>query len=217
MNNFVFCHGLGFNPSFWQNLRRYFSEKTSMYIDLGYFSNINIPSIHNTNITIGIGHSLGLTKLLESGIKFEFLIGINSFINFLGNNEKIRNKRMLEYKAMIRNFKNNPQTTLDHFYKICGIQPLDTCSLNKEAIFSDLVLLKQSYLLPTTVPTLIIASKNDLIVPLDLVYDNFQHYHNVNIELIDSSSHVLGFMEPLLVASKILSFINGKIKNTYRV
>ena len=34
---FVFCHGFGFDASFWVHLKPYFAHEQAVYLDVGYF------------------------------------------------------------------------------------------------------------------------------------------------------------------------------------
>ena len=153
---------------------------------------------------IGIGHSLGLAKLLQLPIKFTVLVGIQSFTNFLGYSEKLAHRRGLELYAMIQFFKKNPEKTLLSFYEKCGV----SCDVEKfkminiEKLLNDLKSLKLDCILPAC-PTLILGAKNDPIVPPELLLDNFEDKKNVTLVFHDQGFHNLGFLEPEFVYGQI--------------
>ena len=69
---FVFCHGFGFDATFWDPLRPYFAGTNAIYLDLGYFDKpfMTLYPDDSTDF-IGIGHSLGLKKLMSLNIRFK--------------------------------------------------------------------------------------------------------------------------------------------------
>lgn len=205
---------------FWDNISHYFNAHKTTYIDSGYFNNpkpIDANVIENNNC-IAIGHSLGLIKLIRHNIKFKAIIGINSFINFLGNDPVLKRNRTLEYKALLLQFKRNPQLTLERFYQNCGLYSCEnapnTSQINIDSLQSEFSLLAENCTLPNNTPTLIIASKNDLITPLELIYDNFKKLKNVQIEEVNSKKHCLGLTESSLIYNKIKVFLNEHISST---
>lgn len=120
MTHFVFCHGFGFDIHFWERIAPYFSQEKYSFIDLGYFNKrIENQHLHNQAI-IGIGHSIGLSKLLSMYSNFDGLIGLNGFINFLGSDQAIYKKRQTELKALRSGFLKDADTTLRNSYVQCG-------------------------------------------------------------------------------------------------
>lgn len=229
MRHFIFCHGFGFNNNFWCKLTPYFSQERCTYLDLGYFNNPSecIADSQNRVIPagleateeacIGIGHSLGLLKLLNTGKSFDCIVGLNSFVNFLGNDPALRNKRNLELELLKQHFIQSPLSTLKRFYKRCGV-PSFINQINKEKINTnrlraDLKLLKLNITPPAMIPILIMASEDDEIVPKALVHDNFDPYTNVKIEVTRNGKHRLGLLEVDKLYEKIMSFINDSVTN----
>lgn len=212
MSHFVFCHGFGFDIKFWNNLNKYFVYEKCTFIDLGYFKKPYLPKQLNNEKIIGIGHSIGLVKLINLYNNFECLIGLNSFVNFLGNNVELKNKRHIELMALKKQFLKNPTKALNAFYRRCGISnTIDSeTELNLDLILSDLKLLHNHIDLPK-VPTLIIASDNDTIVPKSVIDDNFVLQSNVKIQMIQNCHHAVGFLKPLHVYKIIMSFLDDKI------
>ena len=211
--HFVFCHGFGFDKDFWKNLAPYFAQEQCTYLDLGYFASNPHHFSHSNNasqlLTIGIGHSLGLTKLLQSGQQFDYLIGLNSFINFLGNNADLRKKREVELALLTRHFIKSPLNTMHNFYQRCGVaaEVGKIEKINTAIAINDLQFLKQSFDVPPNIPTLIIGAYDDVIIPTALLHDNFAHYPNVVVQIIANGMHALGLLHADLISQKIKSFV----------
>ncbi|MCZ2204440.1 hypothetical protein [Bartonella sp. A05] len=211
MTHFVFCHGFGFNIHFWDRVAPYFSHEKCSFIDLGYFNNrMDDKYLHNQRI-IGIGHSIGLSKLVSMYNNFDYLVGLNSFINFLGFDQNLRKKRYKELKALRSSFLKDPNSTLKNFYTRCGTVELVECTdfsnLDFDLILSDFEWLQKEYKLPQ-VPTLILSSNEDIIVPHTITLDNFSKQLNVQIDSVIGTGHALGFRKPSDVYEKIMSFLD---------
>jgi len=212
--HFVFCHGFGFDKNFWSNLAPYFAKEKCTYLDLGYFGNENEFGLEEPKLQlVGIGHSLGLTKLLNLNKNFDYLIGLNSFTNFLGNDPTLRNKKTGELNMLKKNFIKHPLRTLENFYQRCGlpsfIDHAQEEKLKLGKMLTDLDSLFNSITPPKNIPTLIIGSDNDKIVPPIVLHDNFSNCSNVKVEINPSGKHALGFLEVDKIYKKITSFIDN--------
>lgn len=142
---------------------------------------------------------------------FDGLIGLNGFINFLGLDQAIYKKRQTELKALRSGFLKDADTTLRNFYVRCGAAELieynDFSNLDLDLILSDLQWLQKEYKLPE-VPTLILSSDDDIVVPCSITSDNFWEKPWVKQTSIMDAGHVLGFRKPGEVYEKIMSFVN---------
>lgn len=209
----IFCHGFGFTKDYWSDLSEKFVDAEQSFLDLGYFNNPQLEPQHDTKgkINIGIGHSLGFTKLLKLDVKFDYLIGLNSFINFLGNDPSLHTQRKTELESLIYGFERAPKLTLKKFYKRCGYEHehnyLD--QLQYDTAIQDLHLLfeKQDFCKNQHVPTLIIGSDDDIITPALLIEDNFKMCTNVEIQILNHGRHALGSTELNVISQKIYEFI----------
>jgi pimeloyl-[acyl-carrier protein] methyl ester esterase len=211
MTHFVFCHGFGFDTQFWERIAPYFSQEKCSFIDLGYFGNrVDNTYLCNQRV-IGIGHSIGLSKLLSMYSNFDYLIGLNSFVNFLGSDQIERKKRQKELNALRLSFLKDPDSAIRNFYIRCDIEELIECTdfsnLNLDLILSEFEWLQKEYKLPE-VPTLILSSNDDLVVPHTITSDNFSKQQYIKIDSIMNGGHALGFRKPLEVYRKIMSFLN---------
>ena len=174
----------------------------------------SLPTSAEVNY-IGIGYSLGLMKLLSLPLKFKALIGLQSFINFLGFDPILAAKRRCTLNTMCENFRTNPQLTLNQFYKTCAgnanafeKQKIHLISPNFQKLNQDLTMLYTSCSLPLDIPLLILGTARDKIVPPELIYDNFAKVKNVQIHFYDTGGHILGYQHPDIVSKKILDFIH---------
>lgn len=211
MTHFVFCHGFGFDTQFWERIAPYFSQEKCSFIDLGYFGNrVDNTYLCNQRV-IGIGHSVGLSKLISMYSNFDYLIGLNSFVNFLGSDQIERKKRQKELNALRLSFLKDSDSAIRNFYIRCDIEELIECTdfsnLNRDLILSEFEWLRKEYKLPE-VPTLILRSNDDLVVPPAITSDNFSKQQYIKIDNIMNGGHALGFRKPLEVYRKIMSFLN---------
>lgn len=213
MTHFVFCHGFGFDIQFWERISPYFSKEKCSFIDLGYFNNRTESQYLDNQAIIGIGHSVGLSKLLSVYSNFDCLVGLNGFINFLGSDQTIYQKRQTELKALRSSFLKDAKTALRNFYVRCGaaefIEYNDFSKLDLDLILSDLQWLQKEYKLPD-VPALILSSDDDMVVPYSIASDNFREKPWVKQDSIIDTGHALGFRKPEEVYEKIMSFLDDR-------
>ena len=213
MTHFVFCHGFGFDAHFWERIAPFFSREKCSFIDLGYFNNRTEDQYSDNQAIIGIGHSMGLSKLLSMYSNFDCLIGLNGFINFLGSDQTIYQKRQAELKALRSIFLKDADTTLRNFYVRCAVPELieynDFSNLDIDLIVSDLQWLQKECKLPD-VPTLILSSNDDIVVPHSITSDNFREQPRVKLDGIVNAGHALGFRKPEEVYEKIARFLDDR-------
>ena len=219
----IFCHGWGGTINFWNNLKNIFDLNlatnylniSTFFLDLGYFGNpidsIPFELLDDPELEfIGIGHSLGLIKLLNLNIKFKALIGLQSFINFLGIDLKLRVLRTKALNLLIKNFALDPLATLENFYRTIGFNNFrfnQQLQLDQFRLQKDLNLLSLEVQLKSNIPILIIGAKDDIIVPPALLLDNFSNYSSVEIKMLSDGGHGLGFKHPETIYNNITQFL----------
>jgi pimeloyl-[acyl-carrier protein] methyl ester esterase len=217
---FIFCHGFGFDSTFWNPLKIFFSKQNTLFIDLGYFSDTantirTLNAIlneareqHNHINYIGIGHSLGLMKLASSNIPFSHLIGLHGFINFFGFDNQLHSVREREWMSLKKHFLRSPESTLKQFYQRAGVAfDISQKTIKRTILQEDLEVLKQSMILPPMMPSLILGAVDDKIVPPVLIEDNFASNSQVTIEILNQGQHALGFACPELVCQHVMQFV----------
>jgi pimeloyl-[acyl-carrier protein] methyl ester esterase len=212
MIGFIFCHGWGLDKSFWKNILPYFRDYPYLVWDLGYFGDpdIIIPDNQDSIAWIGIGHSLGFSKLLQYNIKFKAIIGLQAFTNFLSNNLVFKKIRLKLIEKMIIDIKVDYIKTLQNFYSESGISfdYLFDKKINLENLSNDLDQLRTNENnLTCNIPCLIIASNGDKIVPSILIKDNFTN-SNYRIIVHEGNTHSLGYIYSEFVFKHIMKFIH---------
>lgn len=210
MLHFVFQHGFGFDKSIWKRIAPHFKQYSTEFLDDGYFGNsVRMSTLNSQNINIGIGHSVGFCKLLQH--EFDVLIGVNSFVDFCGNSRL----RMQELNTMKAHFLKNPDVCLANFYERCNVsQP--TRSPKIDLLLSDFELLKRQFKLPNNVPTLILASSNDVVLPREIVEKNFRDSPQTKLDFFSHAGHMLAIDEAEEIHTKIMQFVNDT-KNSLKV
>jgi pimeloyl-[acyl-carrier protein] methyl ester esterase len=208
---FIFCHGFGFNASFWAPLQPYFLEKKTHFLDLGYFGAPSVNVAPDDHIEwIGIGHSLGLMKLIAMNLPFRYLIGLNGFVNFLGEDTRINRHRTRELKYLTHQMERCPRAALTAFYQRAGVmfEGLENAAINSNQLLADLSELARPIPLWPAIPMLILGSTDDIIVPPELIKDNFSMHSNAEVALIHQAGHGLGARFPARVYQEIMRFIS---------
>lgn len=208
-NYFIFCHGFGFDKTFWDPLKPYFATQKTLYLDLGYFGAETYLVLEPEQFNyIGIGHSLGLMKLLSFNISMSHLIGLHGFIHFLGFDATLNQLRMREWLSLKKYFLRAPELTLKQFYQRVGVPfEIHKKTIQTIKLQQDLDALKQTFDLPGKVPTLILGAVDDPVVPPVLIEDNFSSQNHVTIDILNQGQHGLGFLNSALVYQKIMRFI----------
>ena len=214
---FIFAHGWASNKHFWQNLQPLLSEDGNSYYlcDFGYFHHNSGNSIEDiykfveyhqnqNNKIIGIGHSLGFSKLLMMDFKLDYYLGLQTFVSFLGNDNSLARHFLKSYQTK---FEINPfKSFVENYSGVNGSGRyfkniiLDIYNINFNNVITDFGLLKKNisdlenlFKKLETVNYHIVASKDDPIVLLEVVRENFS---DSKITLVEESCHLLGLIKP---------------------
>ena len=211
---FLFCHGWAGSSQFWEPIKAYFKKYDVHYLDLGYTGNKNWPILpEKDEAYIGIGHSLGLVKLLSLGISFKGLVGIQSCIHFLGTDHTLQQKRQYELDQMALQLGSNFTKTMLTFYKRCGIEidPIKVLNLDQQLLLEDLQILSKAHSIPQNIPLFVLGTMGDLVIPPALIEDNFRDRTNTTIIMNPAGKHNLINYDSGLVYSQIKKFVNGLV------
>jgi pimeloyl-[acyl-carrier protein] methyl ester esterase len=212
MLGFVFCHGWGYDPSFWDNLKPYFGGHQCIFWDLGYFgpNDLPMPALSSSIQWVGVGHSIGFLKLLNTPFPWYRLIGLQGFLNFQGISHSLKRKRARYLVKLQNHFEAGPTITLSKFHKICGNKDMQAFypMVNRVTLLKDISLLATMHQLRENLPCLILGSEDDLIVTKELINDNFGQHNQVQILMHNKGSHTLGFSEPTFVKNAIFDFLS---------
>jgi pimeloyl-[acyl-carrier protein] methyl ester esterase len=197
---YLLCHGFGFSNEYWRNLVPLLDGDVVFFDD----------NLNSNKRYVGIGHSIGFQKLNNSGLKFDCLVGLQGFIDFCGSNHNTKNERVANLDHMLKIFAEDMVKSLEFFYRVCKYPCPIPKNISADILTRDLKSMKESHRHCGS-PTLIIGSKQDEIVPLSIIKDNFQNVRNVTVEEINGVPHSLGFYEPEKVFQKIKEFLKRQI------
>ncbi len=212
-NYYIFCHGFGFDSSFWDPLKPYFENEQTFYCDLGYFGEKRFPTeilIDKFNY-IAIGHSFGLIELLNLPIPWSCALGLHGFIYFLGYDLGLNQIRLKEWRALRTQLKRAPRPTLELFYQRVGVSNWpDLMSINQARLLVDLerLILPPMHALPKKIAFL--TTRNDTIVPDCLVQDNLNVHPQIQLHHFHEGMHALGHLFPEDVNTWCRQFLSAK-------
>ncbi|MEX2304594.1 MAG: hypothetical protein WD595_00210, partial [Waddliaceae bacterium] len=137
---------------------------------------------------IGVGHSLGFMKLLQSHVQWKGLVSIAGFTQF----------KQREAALQMLNNREVTLASLESFYQKSGHHPyLSPANIPRLRMDLDLLLeldLTRS-LQEKQIPVLALAGKDDPIVPLQLSQNCFGASLDVDLHFIETSRHALGYLE----------------------
>lgn len=200
MKGYIFAHGWGSSSEVWGPLLEHMPSCPLIFLERGYFradiphtshlENARKKDIQAEDIRwIGIGHSLGFVHLLMSQLPFAAVVGVQAFVNFLGSAHSLHRLRAIHLRNLIQQFEQEPEQTLALFQARSGL-PSHTASMNVRRLSEDLRLLSHDYsTLLQKHSCLVIGSADDHVVTKTLLYDNFSHLHNVQVELFTGGRH----------------------------
>jgi pimeloyl-[acyl-carrier protein] methyl ester esterase len=201
---YLLRHGWGFSNEYWRNLVPLL-DGDIVFFDDDY-------KIDKTKRYIGIGHSVGFQKLNNSGINFDFLVGLQGFLNFCGSEPSEKKLREENIDRLGKMLVADAVQTLKTFYDACRYPDPVPENISVDDLAADLLSMKKSHA-HCGRPTLIIGSDEDQIVPMSIINDNFDRMPNVVVEEINGVVHSLGFFKAKEVSEKIKDFIDeGKNK-----
>lgn len=196
MKNYLLSHGFGFSNDFWQNLIKLIHGKIYFYGD---------KSLDKSKKYIGIGHSLGFLKLNNSNLNFESIVSLQGFLNFCGKDNTLRKIRLQNIEKFKKELVENTVLNLKKFRLNCGYDKEIKQKFHLQQMIHELEMMKNSYK-HCGIKTLVICSENDNIVPLRIIYDNFQDIANCSILKIQGTGHSLGYNKSKFLWEKINEF-----------
>jgi pimeloyl-[acyl-carrier protein] methyl ester esterase len=206
--DFILCHGFGYDARYWQRLCDCLAPHRVHCLDRGYWGqSVTMAGLDSNRHYVGVGHSLGLMHLMQQGIAFKQLIGLNAFVHFLGHNRALNHKRGRELSSLTHGFTRNPEATLQGFYARVGVD-LEPCMshMNHAALTDDLRLLRHHQPVIPHVPMLILGSMDDRITPAELLEDNFAGLPGVIVDMTDGVGHGLGYLKSTWVHQRMMRF-----------
>lgn len=194
---YLLCHGFGFTHHYWDLLLPFLDDAYA------FFDENFVPDPQQ--MYVGIGHSLGFLKLTLSDIPLRACIGLQGFVNFCGTGaQRIHRRKNLE--RMMHAFVQNQRQALQFFHNLCGFSGEIPINLATETLIEDLKLMQQAFPL-RPIPTLILGSRQDKVVPPEILEDNFKP--PVVLKFVEGINHTLGFSKPQETFAAIKNFLKS--------
>ena len=205
--HYIFVHGWGTGPDFWNEMRAYFPEQRSHFLNLGFVG----PDKRNENHKapdkakrIYITHSLGTLWALKNKCPdIDVLIAVNGFYRF----KHFTDERSLQ--AMRLRLKRDPIPQMGSFWKKCGILD-DNPALNLQRLQEGMIWLSElsgaKELITLSGPVLCLNGNNDPILNSDLMKKEWSGFP---IKTLIRGGHIMPWTHPEWCAEKINGFVNG--------
>ncbi|MBY0462721.1 MAG: alpha/beta hydrolase [Alphaproteobacteria bacterium] len=184
-------------------------------------------------VWIGIGHSLGFSRLLS--LPLQGLVSISGFVRFCAHNPTQTGTALRIMDRMIAKFEIDPKAVLEDFYKKSAYEihehrrsdvgrtdilknegymenPLTDpfIRFNKRQLLDDLEFMKKmdftSELRAFNAPVLSLAAKDDQIVPFALTKETFE-----SSIALEKGGHGMGYTHADWCAKKIKNWITNDL------
>lgn len=207
MVELVFVHGWGFGPTVWDGVRNHFTDFQTSCLDLGFFGEPN-TEIKGQNIVF-VTHSMGLSWLLNNyNGPIKGLVSINGFTKFCRGANWPDAIAPIMLRRMIKQFEKDPETVWHDFMVKSGHDnPLYPKGANEERLLLGLRNLMdgdvREAFISCPCPKLVLASRQDLIVPESLSKSSF----GSQLEWYDQANHLLPLSHASSISARIRSFV----------
>lgn len=206
----VFFHGWGLSPAFWQPLTTRLAQYPQLLADAGYFGSPQsphlTPHLPPGHRWVGIGHSLGFARALQSPPAggWAGLVSVAGFARFCppagGDVLSLVAQPRRVVERMLRAHARDPHAVRADFLHRCGLAdllPPPGAPLNVERLAADLALLLDvdvsAPLAALEVPVLALASRDDPIVPAALTEATFAPRAHTQLVWQARGGHALGY------------------------
>ena len=206
MVQIIWSHGWGFNAAFFKPLCQKLACYQHFVIDWGYFGEPHLPLIDLNKPIIGIGHSLGLAKLLSLKLPLHSLISLGGVTHFAQSKTFPAGTPKRILARMQAKFCLQPQQVLADFYTSCGYSAPPFDLINLESMKTELLqqdlnqLMTLSAPLPE-IPILAIAADADQVCSLSQQQAQFN-----NLKIIQAQ-HYFPHNDPVQTAALIQQFL----------
>lgn len=215
----VFYHGWGLDVNFWQPLAARLSQHPQVFFDVGYFGPPQNPKVPPNHRWVGIGHSLGFSRALQTppACGWAALVSVAGFTRFCAPPSGGEGQPRRVVERMVRAYAREPQSVLADFWARCGLAnrvPLVGAVRNDTRLAADLTLLLdidvQAQLAAMTTlhtPVLALAARDDAIVPSALTEATFAQCPHTQLVWLAQGGHALGHAYADVCASAIADFL----------
>ncbi|OUJ01018.1 alpha/beta fold hydrolase [Acetobacter cibinongensis] len=219
----VFMHGWACGPEIWQPLQQKLGWQQAITVDGGYFSDPSssgptalsqVRQQSGTQPILGIGHSLGFMQLVLAGPWPEGsrFIAINGFSRFASDAEfKCGVPPRILARMQVGLLRDAGQV-VNNFRARCGLAAQDQKFFNLTELQAGLSLLEQgdvrSRLSAGMTPGLVLAAKDDPIVPSDMTRAAFE---GIDAVAWHAGGHMLPLTQPEFCAQQIQNFVDKAV------
>lgn len=201
----VFVHGWGFDRTLWNSVVAALPQFDSTTVELGFLG--SNPSVFQPQPDdVLIGHSLGLLWGMTQNAHWSAVIAINAFACFTGPLESSACVRPATLRAMRLGLARDAAATLAKFYAMFDSR-LSVGQFDGPRLADGLELLERQKITETlAVPSLVLASRNDPLVPVS-ASEALAARMQTAITWHDSGGHLLPLTQPLWCANAIRAFL----------
>ncbi len=200
-SRFVFVHGWGMDPGFWDGLIDCLPEIETHKVDLGFVGASNMPSYDSSGSAIYITHSLGTMWALQNHFPhIDALISMNGFGCF----KSFSDARVL--KTMKMRLQRDPQAQMKEFWTNCDLPSndhLNVPNLQEGLEWLDSWDLREE-LAALTCPVLSLAGDNDPILPIDAMKEAWAAF---DLRVCEGGRHALPISHAQWCAEHVQEFI----------
>lgn len=196
MTGLALLHGWGFGPEVWSAWAQAFPGRPVVLLDAGYFGPQRLELPHNPRGWVGIGHSLGFSRLLGMDVPWRGLIGLGAFLRFCAAPGHESGTPAETLDAMSARLESDPQDVLARFLRRCGLggqRPAMPYAQGCERLRQDLLFLRDLNLTPQAdlPPVLLLHAADDRIAPLALAEEARTLLPGARLRVFITGGHAL--------------------------
>lgn len=202
-SQFVFVHGWGMSPNFWDPLIGCLPEAEMYKVDLGFIGEQQSLSGDAAEDAVYVTHSLGTVWALKNRpANIKALVAINGFGCF----KNFADERVL--RAMKTRLKKYPKAQMRDFWEMSDLPASD--NLNVERLKEGLEWLASwdfvQMLTTLKCPVLALAGCEDPILPMT---EMKKEWDGFDLHLREGGSHALPVSDPQWCANHIKEFLRN--------
>lgn len=212
----AFFHGWGLDSRFWRPLAKLLSHHPHVWMDAGYFGPVSSPDWHGATHWVGVGHSLGWVRALESPPPngWSGLVSLCGFPRFCAKTKGDVGQPRRVIGRMVQTFENTPHDVLHDFLRRCDLlrlMPPSDAIWHTPRLSADLVRLASldvnEVLAGYRSPLLALAALDDPIVPSALTASTFAQRPNTQLIWHAQGGHALGHVQASACARAVGDFM----------
>ena len=209
MMELVLIHGWGLDASLWNDAGRLLPQYKKHKMDLGFFGNAHEPELAGDKLIL-VGHSLGFVHGMTRRKDWAGWISINSFPRFVRTETRAGCTSAAELRDIRKRLSADAEKTLKDFHYYIGAEA-PPGSPNAERLREGLDELStaaiEETLFALDAPGLVLASKNDILVPSETSEKLAALAPRAGIAWHDSGGHVLPQSDPKWCAREIQNYM----------